>query len=138
MQIQLFRQRLDTLSLELGFEYFLGGQASDALISGTEHRLGVTFPEQVRTFFSNYNGLRVEDSFLRILALEDLRFPHSDLLQFASVGDEKIFFDVSHLNAAGQWDIVDESKFPVTLTMASFWSNKVWRWLKYRPRWPHK
>ena len=132
MQIGYFKQRLNTLSLQLGFEYVLGGQASDALISETEHRLSVTFPEQVRTFFFNYNGLRVEDPFLRILALEDLRFPNSDLLQFAFIGEEKIFFDVSHLNAAGQWDIVNESKIPITLTMASFWSNKVWRWLKYR------
>ncbi len=132
MQIGYFKQRLNTLSLQLGFEYVLGGQASDALISETEHRLSVTFPEQVRTFFFNYNGLRVEDPFLRILALEDLRFPNSDLLQFAFIGEEKIFFDVSHLNAAAQWDIVNESKIPITLTMASFWSNKVWRWLKYR------
>jgi len=49
-------------------------------------------------------------------------------------------FDTSHLNNVGQWYVFFfESRYQVTLTMASFWSNKIWNWIdKNRAIWlPH-
>ena len=58
-------------------------------------------------------------------------------LHFATLnGNEQLYFDVSRINEAKQWDIVTADGFRVTLTMASFWSIRMWSWIeKMRPIW---
>ena len=99
-----------------------------------ERRLGIVFPAQVKQFYRHYNGLWVEDPPLEVLPVERIAFIRPQLLHFATVDrDHRLCFDVSHTNEAGQWDIVSvPERYRVTLTMASFWSNKLWAWIDRR------
>ena len=46
---------------------------------------------------------------------------------------ERLGFDLRRRNDAEQWDILNvDTGFRVTLTMASFWSNKVLAWVDKR------
>jgi cell wall assembly regulator SMI1 len=131
MHLEQFPSRLQ----KLGFVYHLPGPASELEISSSEQRLNVSFPAQVRQFYQNYNGLRVENPPLEILPMETLNLTSGDRLHFATVDSQhRVFFDVSKINVAGQWDIRSEDDFQITMTMASLWSVKIWAWLRYRKR----
>lgn len=98
-----------------------------------EQSLAVVFPSQVRDFYQFYNGLRVEEPHLEILSIEEIRYQKAPLLHFATVNREhQVCFDTSRINEAGQWDIVTADGHRITLTMASFWSNKLWAWIDKR------
>lgn len=138
MHIEHVAVHLQRRSVEHGWQYSLGEPASESALLETEARLGVRFPEQVKVFYRSYDGLSVETPAIIVHRLEKLRFASSNLLVFATLHDQHdLCFDVSHLNDADQWDIVSgETRYRVTLTMASFWSNKLWAWLdKGRPIW---
>ena len=125
--------RFKNLSLRCEINYSLAGPASDTAIEETEQRLSVSFPQPVRSFYQHYNGLRVDDPELEILPLEQMLFSSSNLLRFARVnGDPYLHFDTSAMNNAGQWNIVTTGGFCVTLSMASFWSNRMWTWIEKR------
>lgn len=97
---------------KLGLVYHLPVPASELEISKSEQRLNVSFPAQVRQFYQNYNGLRVENPQLEILSVETLNLTSGDRLHFATVDfQHRLFFDVSQLNAAGQWDVRSEDDF---------------------------
>jgi len=138
MHIEQVAVQLKRRSVEHGWRYSLGEPAPESALLETESRLGVRFPEQVKVFYRSYDGLVVEIPAIIVHRLEKLRFASSNLLLFATLQDQHdLCFDVSHVNAADQWDIVSgETRYRVTLTMASFWSNKLWAWLdKGRPIW---
>lgn len=120
---------------KLGLDSHLSGPAPESEILSAERRLNVSFPDQVRQFYESHNGLRVEDPHLEVLPMEMLDLTSPDRLHFATVdSNHRLFFDVSQVNAAGQWDIRGEDDYLVTLTMASFWSNKIWEWLVRKKR----
>jgi hypothetical protein len=108
-------------------------------ISIAEERLHVKFPEQVVNFYQTCNGVRFPCPFLKILSLDEMQFVEGkSLLKFCLLAQgEEICFDTSSVNEAGQWFIKGLTEdYTITLTMASFWSNKVWHWLeKQRPIW---
>jgi len=113
--------------------YSLAAPASDEEIQKAERRLSVLFPGQVRLFYGSFNGLRVVDPQIEVLPVECLNFASPNRLHFATLdGNRALYFDVSHLNEAEQWDIVAADGYRVTLTMASFWSNKIWAWIEKR------
>ena len=98
-------------------------------LENSQALLGEAFPEQVADFYRNCNGLNVKDK-LEIYKLEDLQKCGS-LIEFA-IFDNKhsIAFDISSLNIAGHWDIVNsKNNLIITHTMASFTTNKIWAWL---------
>ncbi len=133
MHLEHFASRFQKLSQQRELNYSLSGPASHEEIIATEGRLGVSFPVQVKLFYQNFNGLRVADPRLEVFPLEQLNFASPNRLHFATLnGDRPLYFDVSHLNAADQWDIVAADGYRVTLTMASFWSNKIWAWVEKR------
>ena len=70
---------------KLGLVYHLPGPAPELEISRSEQRLNVSFPAQVRQFYQNYNGLRVENPQLEILSVETLNLTSGDRLHFATV-----------------------------------------------------
>lgn len=114
-------------------KYVLGAPAADEEIRKTEQRLGVSFPVQVKMFYQSFNGLKVDEPKLEVLSLEKLNFTSPNYLHFATFdGCRSVYFDISHINVAEQWNIVDEDNDHVTLTMASFWSNRIWYWIDYR------
>jgi hypothetical protein len=102
---------------------------ADAMI-----QLGCELPEQICFFYRQMNGLKVEDPSFDILPIQELEVDESKTIHFATAdGDRRICFDCSRLNEAGQWDIIDAtSGYRITLTMASFWSNKIWKWIDRR------
>ncbi|WP_223645482.1 hypothetical protein [Corallococcus sp. EGB] len=57
------------------------------------------------------------------MRIEDFDFQHT------------LAFNVEAVNEAGAWDIVSaETGFQDTLTMAGFWSNKVFAWVMRQRR----
>lgn len=133
MDLSQIERRLESLSEENGFSFSLGRGASEIQIHDTELRLTIRLPEQVKLFYSHYNGLRVSNPKLNVLALERLSFHSINRLHFAVLDDRhNVYFDVSGTNAANQWNISSEDGYLITLTMASFWSNKIWAWIKHR------
>jgi hypothetical protein len=137
VHLEDFPLRLEELARRKGVEYELGVPISEEEMREVEVFLGVTFPEQVRMFYRNFNGFSVKNPRLEILPIEKLIRDSAGRLLFATMEHGRlIYFETSRTNQAGQWDIVAENGYRITLTMASFWSNKVWAWLdKSRPIW---
>ncbi|MBI9077017.1 MAG: hypothetical protein JEZ02_16530 [Desulfatibacillum sp.] len=136
MNIEYVKTNLQKSEKTKGLAFSIGVPASVDLIKNTENRLGLKFPSQVSLFYENYNGLHVEQPFLKILNLENLDLVNKGI-HFATLGNEHhLHFDVSSLNAADQWDIISEDGHIVTLTFASFWTNKLFAWIDWqRPIW---
>lgn len=133
MHLEHIPSRFQKLAAERGLNYSLAAPASDDEILRAERRLGVSLPEQVRLFYRSFNGLRVDDPQLEVLSVERLNFASPSRLHFATLdGGRPLYFDVSHAKEAGQWGIVSADDYRVTLTMASFWSNKIWTWIEKR------
>ena len=130
-QIQLnFDKRRDTNGLQV----VLKPGATDDAINATENRIGHEFPDQVRAFYKRYNGLTVDDPEFVILSVNELIADSQSRIHFATAnGNCQICFDCSHLNEAEQWDIIElETGGRITFTMASFWTNKIWKWIDQR------
>lgn len=133
MKLNELTDHLEQFSKEYRFTYTVGGGAAADDISVIELCLGVALPDQARNFYSNFNGLKVDYPGLEIFPLQKLRFVEPNRLYFAVLDNQvRLFFDTSDINSAGQWNIVTSNGFVVTMTMASFWSNKIWMWLKHR------
>jgi hypothetical protein len=136
----IIRMHLEQIPLEFqklsekdNLIYSLGKPASLNDILKAEQKLDVSFPTQIKLFYESCNGLRVEDPRLEILPLEQLHFVTPDKLNFATInGKHELYFDTSQINEAEQWDIVNREDYLVTKTMASFWSNRIWAWIKTR------
>lgn len=133
MHLDQIPSQFQKLSDQNKLNYSLGKAASKEEIFKVEQKLDVTFPTQIKLFYESYNGLYVEDPQLEVMALEQLYFVTSHKLNFAIIdGKHNLYFDTSQINEAEQWDIVSEDDYEITMTMASFWSNKIWAWLKKR------
>lgn len=137
MRVEEVALRLNKLSKNRSLTYSLADPASAERIRQAEQLLGVSFPAQVRLFYCHFNGLKVHEPHLEVLPLERLRYAVPNYLHFATFnGDQHVHFDVSHTNEAEQWNIVASNGYQVTLTMASFWSNKIFAWIeRRRPIW---
>jgi hypothetical protein len=138
MHLENIAGHLEQRAATRGLHYILGLPAAPEARVEAEARLGVALPTQVAQFYQHYDGLRVENPPLELLSLAHLTFVAPHRLHFATVdGQHIVCFETSALNTAGQWNIVTQaSNYRITLTMASFWSNKLWAWLdKHRPIW---
>lgn len=104
-----------------------------------QEKLNVIFPEQILDFYKTCNGIVFPEPFLEIYSLGQMCFiEKNSYLKFCVINKEEVIcFDTSSLNEAGQWFIKGVSEdCTITYTMASFWSNKVWHWVKKRrPIW---
>lgn len=132
---------------ELGRNYFkqlknnglrINPPATIGLIEETEKRLKVEFPEQVKLFYTYYNGLSTTEPPFEILPLEKLNMDSGHKIHFATFnGLHKACFDISKINEAEQWMIVNgNTGYQITFTMASFWTNKILAWIeRKRPVW---
>ena len=116
-----------------GLEYELGAPASAQQLEDFERRCGVILPPSVRRFYRQHDGLRVTSPSLRILSLNDLALADGRVTFAIFNNSNRMAFETSRTNIAGEWDIVcAETGFLVTLTMASFWSNKIFAWIDRR------
>ena len=133
MQIEHFALQFEKLSKLRDLRYSLGKPTLEVDASQAEEKLGVSFPAQVSLFYRHLNGLHVEEPPLEILPIEQLNFVFPNRLHFATLdGNRRLYFDTSKINAAEQWNVVAEDDYCVTLSMASFWSNKIFAWVGRR------
>lgn len=117
-----------------GLEASLVPGVSSESIALLESRLNQKLPDPVRQFYLHYNGLVVTDPLFVILPVEELFVDERSMIHFATAdGVHRICFDCSQRNEANQWNIVDSATGEqITLSMASFWSNKIWKWIDWR------
>lgn len=119
------------LNLEkLGSPFSINGKLAIGKIRELEFSMGVEFPDQVVNFYQNINGLSVESPMLELHSIDNI-VKRGSLIEFAVFnGSIPVAFDISGINRAGQWDIVNlNTKYVITLTMTSFLTNKIWAWL---------
>ena len=136
MHLDHIQRRFEKLGQQ-GLEYRIAPAASTEAIDAAEHRLGVTFPEQVRRFYSAFDGIEVLDPPFKLYALEEMAREGS-LLEFCLCDHvHRLAFETGQINHAGQWFIVNaETGYRITFTMASFWSIRMWSWIELgRPIW---
>ena len=131
MELSHIRQNLDKVFVGEKDAYSLEKGANDKEIIETEKDLHISFPPQVKLFYEAYNGLIVKNPKLEIYSISKLQFTESGKLEFAIINEiHPLFFDTTSLNHAGEWNIVAKNNYLVTMTMASFWSNKIWAWVR--------
>ncbi|HZR30122.1 MAG TPA: SMI1/KNR4 family protein [Terriglobales bacterium] len=136
MHLDQVVRRLDLLGGQ-GLVYRLAPGATLGMMQKSEARLGVKFPEQVAAFWAAFDGLKVDTPPFKILSLEETK-REGELIVFC-ICDQSVHiaFDVSKMNQAGQWSIINaKTGYCITYTMASFWSIHMWSWIvKHRPIW---
>ena len=134
MHTDHFIQNLEKRANENGLKFQIGEPAVESAIVAFEERNGIKMPQQVKWFYLLCNGLKVEAPPLEIKSIEDLYTDKTGKIIFAIFDKRhRICFDVSKNNAASQWDILNyDNGFIVTLTLASFWTNKIFAWLDKR------
>src|SRR5688572_12690300 len=120
MHLDQLQRRFETLGQE-GLEYRIASAASTEAIDAAEQRLGVTFPEQVRRFYSAFDGIEVLAPPFKLYPLDELEREGS-LLEFCLCDQvHRLAFETGQVNEAGQWFIVNaETGYRITYTMASF------------------
>lgn len=118
---------------KFGLEYSVANGVSSAELKFHEARLGVIFPDQVKLFYNANNGIEVVAPPVEILDVQHL-YRDGSFIVFCKINEiHRLCFDVSCLNEADQWNILNyETGYLVTKTMASFWSNKMIAWLRKR------
>ena len=127
MNLEYFETNLN----KLGLDYKLHSGASELEIQDAQIRLEVSFPSKVYSFYKNINGLIVNEPKLEVYGLNNVKRFGSNVVFASFNGIHQIAMDVSKLNEAEQWNIINHNTgFIITLSMASFWSNKIWAWLR--------
>ena len=131
MHIDHFIPNLRKRAEKNGLDIITENPAIDTAIAAYEERNEILIPEQVRWFYQKCNGLRVESPPLYVKPIEKLHADETGKTIFSIFdGQHRICFDTSKIYDAAQWDILNyDTGFLVTLTMASFWTNKVFAWL---------
>jgi hypothetical protein len=136
MDLTSFESNLQKLNLE----YNVGSGLANTDIERIEEKLGVSFPEQVKEFYMNFGTLNIRSPRLEIYSPLELTEKEGKIIFCKFKGMHELSFDISELNQANQWNIINtKTGYIVTHTMASFWSNKVWAWLRgNREIWAHE
>lgn len=127
MNLEHIERNFNNLELEYGIT---NGVSSEEL-KLHEFRLGVIFPEQVKFFYQAINGITVVNPPFEVLDVQNL-YRDGSYIVFCKINEmHRLCFDVSCLNEAEQWDIINyETGYRVTKTIASFWANKMMAWLR--------
>lgn len=119
-------------SKDQDFDFQLNEGANNETFKSVEKRLGVSIPEKVKIFFRNFNGLSTINPDLQILPIEDWTREENGFIHFSTFNRQvKIHFDSKEINPADQWTITNPAAdYDLTLTMSSFWSNKIFHWIR--------
>jgi hypothetical protein len=136
MELKDFKKRIDKIKTENPrFTYDLNEGVSISEVEQVEDKIGQKIPSSIQTFWTKFNGLETKNPALKILKLNEFDLDNG-LIHFATFNDgSMVYFDTKELNTAGEWSIVNpESEYELTLTMSSFWSNKIWHWLTHETK----
>jgi hypothetical protein len=134
MQIEHFIRRLERLSaLNSIFRYNLGSPLIINDFKRIEKKLNINIPNKIKDFYLIANGLITMNPSLEIIEL-DKWILDSGLIHFATFNEAiNIYFKTSELNDAQEWTIFNKNdNYDITLTINSFWSNKIWHWLEQK------
>jgi len=134
MDLDNFIRQLDKIQQNNpDFKYRLGRSLEQSDIKSVEDKLGVQIPDKTKMFLTTVNGLRTVNPEFDLIDIATWESKNG-FIQFATFDkDQYVCFDTKKLNEAGEWTIVHkDSGYVLTLTMSSFWSNKIWHWLKQR------
>ncbi len=131
MQVEHVQLNFERKSSSFGFQYELFPPATTEEIARIEQRLDIEIPHIIVLFYSRFNGLEVFDPDLFILPIQNWSIDSDYLIHFATFDrTHRLCFDASRLNEAKQWSIIHcETRYFVTYTMSSFWTNKIWNWI---------
>lgn len=132
MEIEKFERRLERLKeSKVVFDYEFGQKLNSTDFEIFEKKMNLVFPDKIKKFYIFNNGLKTMNPSFEIIELSNLKNENS-LIHFATFDNNKdICFMVEKLNHANEWTIIEkESKYELTLTISSFWSNKIWHWLE--------
>jgi hypothetical protein len=131
MDVDRIEKRLNKIKhLKPDFDFRFGDKIDFEKI---ECKLNIKFPEKVKTFYKYNNGLKTYNPDFEIIELNKLHIKNY-LIHFATFDNENfIYFDTKELNRANEWTIIEKNKnYALTLTISSFWSNKIWHWINNR------
>ena len=125
---------------KLDAEYELGAPSTLEELAIIEKNLNVTFPEQVKNYYQNIGALKVISPALEIYDISNLKKIDNRIAFCKFSNEHELSFDISKINSAKQWNIINRrTNYQVTKTMASFYSNKIWAWLRNnREIWTHE
>jgi hypothetical protein len=132
MELKDFAKRLEKIEQQNpNFGYVLHRGCGIDEIREFERRLGKPIPQSILTFWKHFDGLQTLNPYLTINKLNELKPDDKGLIHFATFNHtEKIYFLTNELNEAKEWSITNQvDDYKLTLTMSSFWSNKIWHWL---------
>lgn len=120
----------------LGLTYVLGAPAGARELAAAEARLGRGLPVSLVRFYEVANGLRIAAPAFSIEPLAGLAASEDGRVHFATVhGERRLFLDPD-AGPDGEWLVRAEDGYVVTRTVASFWANTLWHWLRHeRPIW---
>ncbi|NVO11008.1 MAG: hypothetical protein HXX16_13690 [Bacteroidales bacterium] len=102
-------------------------------------KFGIVLPEIIKQFYNQFEYLKIkEPRHFEMLSFKNMIIYDDRYLLFSIIdNDEKICFDFSNINEAGQWDIINYcNKYLITKTISSYLVNKIWAWVdKERTIW---
>lgn len=136
MHTDQFIKRLDkTRQTKEGFDYKLGKVLQLDDFSLIENELKIKIPERIKDFYLVANGLKAINPDFDLIELGTWKVD-SGLIHFATFDNLiKIYFKTDQLNQAGEWTIFNKAdNYEITLTISSFWSNKIWHWIEQDKR----
>ena len=134
MHLEQIQINFDKRRVSDGLRVVVMPGATDQAMDAAEERIGQRLPDQVRAFYTQYNGLTVAEPQFVILPVDELSVDDQSRIHFATAnGICRICFDSSRVNEANQWDIIEpETGYRITYTLASFWTNIMWKWIDRR------
>ena len=126
MHLKYFEQQFQKRNIQVN----LNPGLSEEEIELHQIRLKIILPKLVRIFYAFANGYEVKGFNFIQLPIENWIELPDGMIQFMTIENKsKIGWDVTHLNDANEWDILNcITKNRITLTMTSLWSNKIWKW----------
>lgn len=114
------------------FVFSFGNPLQQAESKLTEDKLQIQIPPKTKAFITKVNGLRTTNPQFELIDLRIWEIKNG-LIHFATFDRvHAVCFDTTEINNAGEWNIVNrDSGYVLTLSISSFWSNKIWHWLKH-------
>ncbi len=134
MHLDNFIQQLDKLGeANEGFDYSLGKSLNQNDITAVQNNLCIQLPEKTKDFIYQTNGLLTSNPNFELIELDAWKIDDG-LIHFATFDNSiKVYFDTRKLNQANEWSIINkDNDYILTYSIASFYSNKIWHWLKHR------
>ncbi len=97
MNLQHLLGNFEKRKLKNNLSFELKGSATQEQIRAAEERLNVKFPDQVKLFYSFYNGLSVHNPPIEILRIEDLNWLKT-YIHFSTIDERIKIWEVLHKN----------------------------------------